>query len=84
MLDFSKIKKAHFLGIGGISMSALALLLVKFGVKVSGADRTFSEKLLELSDAGVKVYVGSHPEAIGDAELVVYSSAIHPECEELE
>lgn len=65
-------------------MSALALLLVKFGVKVSGADRTFSEKLLELSDAGVKVYVGSHPEAIGDAELVVYSSAIHPECEELE
>ncbi len=73
MLNFSRI---HFIGIGGISMSALAMLASESGVWVSGSDRSDSEILRKLKDYGINAYVGSNNSIVAKSELVVYSSAI--------
>ncbi|MGN1043005.1 MAG: Mur ligase domain-containing protein, partial [Christensenellales bacterium] len=52
------LKKVHFIGIGGISLSSLALYLNENGVTVSGSDRSFSDKLVELNEKGCRVWVG--------------------------
>jgi UDP-N-acetylmuramate--alanine ligase len=83
MLDFTKLHRVHLLGIGGVSMSSIAMLLNKFNIKVSGADKVFSEKLLTLSDEGITVYVGTKISALDGVDLVVYSSAIKKDSEEL-
>ncbi|NLL56486.1 MAG: UDP-N-acetylmuramate--L-alanine ligase [Clostridiales bacterium] len=83
MLDFTKLHRVHLLGIGGISMSSIAMLLTKFGIKVSGQDKVFSEKLLSLSDHGITVYVGTELSALDCVDLVVYSSAIKKDSPEL-
>lgn len=77
------LKKVHFIGIGGISLSSLALYLNENGVSVSGSDRSFSDKLVELNEKGCRVWVGSCPENIKNPDLVVFSSAIPPCDEEL-
>ncbi|MFA6866210.1 MAG: UDP-N-acetylmuramate--L-alanine ligase [Clostridia bacterium] len=76
MLDISKLNRVHFLGIGGISISSLALFLRTQNIAVSGSDRIFSNKLLELSDNNCTIYVGEEFEALEKADLVVFSSAI--------
>lgn len=73
--------RVHFIGIGGISLSSLALFLVKNGVAVSGSDRCFSDKLTLLSENGCRVWVGSAPDKIKSPDLVIYSSAV-PQCDE--
>ncbi len=83
MLDFSNIKKVHFIGIGGVSLSSLALLMRKNNVAVSGSDRSFSDKLLILEEHGCTVWVGTDVSKINDVDLVVFSSAIQPDNEEL-
>ncbi|KHD89216.1 MAG: UDP-N-acetylmuramate--alanine ligase [Bdellovibrio sp. ArHS] len=68
--------KFHFVGIGGIGMCGLAELLYNIGAKVSGsdiADNTNTERLREI---GVKVFKGHQASNVGDADVVVYSSAI--------
>ncbi|MDE6189975.1 MAG: UDP-N-acetylmuramate--L-alanine ligase, partial [Clostridia bacterium] len=54
MLNFSRI---HFIGIGGISMSALAMLTSEAGVWVSGSDRADSPTLRKLAKYGINAYV---------------------------
>lgn len=76
-------KKVHFIGIGGVSLSSLALYLVKNGVRVTGSDRAYSDTLINLSENGCDVWVGSCPEKIKNPDLVVYSSAIKPDDPEL-
>jgi UDP-N-acetylmuramate--alanine ligase len=83
MLDFTKLSRVHLLGIGGVSMSSIAMLLTRFNIKVSGADKVFSEKLLTLSEAGITVYVGTEVSVLDGNDLVVYSSAISKDSEEL-
>lgn len=83
MLDFTKLHRVHLLGIGGVSMSSIAMLLTKFNIKVSGQDKVFSEKLLTLSEEGITVYVGTQISALDGVDLVVYSSAIKKDSEEL-
>lgn len=83
MLDFAKLNKVHLLGIGGVSMSSIALLLTNFNIKVSGADQFFSEKLLSLSEEGIQVYVGCELSALKSVDLVVFSSAIKQASPEL-
>ncbi|MBM4273235.1 MAG: UDP-N-acetylmuramate--L-alanine ligase [Deltaproteobacteria bacterium] len=69
----------HFIGIGGIGMSGLAELLVRQGHKVSGSDLAANAQTRRLQDLGVKFSQGHHPSHLGDAQVVVYSSAVKPD-----
>lgn len=70
------IKRIHFIGIGGISMSGIAEILANKGYVVSGSDMKDSHLLDKLRNKGVKVYLGHAEENVQEAELVVISSAI--------
>jgi UDP-N-acetylmuramate--alanine ligase len=63
-------------GIGGAGMSALARLYLEQGVAVSGSDQAASATLEDLAQLGAQTYVGSDPERIDGADVVVYSSAV--------
>jgi UDP-N-acetylmuramate--alanine ligase len=69
-------KSHHFIGIGGIGMSGLAELLVRQGFCVSGSDLAANAITARLETLGVKFFQGHRPEHIGDAEVVVHSTAV--------
>ena len=76
-IDFAKPIHVHFIGIGGISMSGLAIILLKEGFTVSGSDNKESELTEELRKEGATVYIGQRADNISsDIDLVVYSAAI--------
>jgi UDP-N-acetylmuramate--alanine ligase len=66
----------HFVGIGGIGMSAIARILLARGESVSGSDVTESALTARLREEGARVTIGHAAENIGDAERLVVSSAI--------
>ncbi|WP_010235248.1 UDP-N-acetylmuramate--L-alanine ligase [Clostridium arbusti] len=69
-------KKVHFIGIGGISMSGLAQILLKRGYTVSGSDMHKSPLTEKLSALGAEVYIGHDKSNIKDVNLVIYTAAI--------
>jgi len=72
-----KTRRIHFVGIGGIGMSGIAELLANLGFDVSGSDMRRSETTDRLTTKfGVKVYEGHQRAHVGDAEVVVFSSAV--------
>ena len=73
----------HFIGIGGISMSALALYLAKKGYYVQGSDSQQSKTIKNLKKAGIKVFLGHRKENVLEANVVVYNYAIKDDNEEL-
>ena len=82
-VDFSKPCHAHFIGIGGVSMSGLAEILKKEGFTVSGSDMKQSDTTRSLESNGIKVYIGQVASNItDDIDFVVYTAAIHPDNEE--
>ncbi len=66
----------HFVGIGGIGMSGIAEVLVNLGYRVTGTDISESDTTRRLTELGAKVYRGHSPEYVGDADVVVTSSAV--------
>ncbi|MBZ9689551.1 UDP-N-acetylmuramate--L-alanine ligase [Clostridium estertheticum] len=74
-----KNKKIHFIGIGGISMSGLAEILIKNNYKVSGSDMQSSHITNKLIKNGAEISIGHNADNIKDADLVVYTAAISPE-----
>lgn len=76
-------KKVHFIGIGGISMSGLAEILLERGYKVSGSDMNESSMTNKLSKMGAEIYIGHKGENIKDVSLVVYTAAISKDNPEL-
>jgi len=76
--------KIHFIGIGGIGMSALAQLLLERGYIISGSDQYPSHLTEKLKENGAKIFSGHKPIHLEDAQLVIYSSAISPNNPELE
>lgn len=66
----------HFIGIGGTGISAIALLLMERGVRVSGSDLKDSHYFRAVTDHGAITALGHHPELAEQAKLVVRSSAI--------
>jgi UDP-N-acetylmuramate--alanine ligase len=75
----------HFIGIGGIGMSALARLVLARGIKVSGSDREDSAITHELRDLGAHVFIGHEAKNVDGAGLVAVSTAItdaNPELQE--
>ncbi|HVF47061.1 MAG TPA: UDP-N-acetylmuramate--L-alanine ligase [Pyrinomonadaceae bacterium] len=74
---FRHVKRIHFIGIGGIGMSGIAEVLCDLGFVVSGSDIKKSKNTDRLeSTHGVKVYEGHAAENVGNAQVVVYSSAV--------
>jgi UDP-N-acetylmuramate--alanine ligase len=72
-----KTRRIHFVGIGGIGMSGIAELLANLGFDVSGSDARRSETTDRLETTfGVTVHEGHQPAHVGDAEVVVFSSAV--------
>jgi UDP-N-acetylmuramate--alanine ligase len=69
----------HFVGVGGIGMSGIAELLVNLGYAVSGSDARQSEITDRLTSLGVDVRVGHDRRHVGEADVVVVSSAIAPD-----
>jgi UDP-N-acetylmuramate--alanine ligase len=71
------MKKAYFIGIGGIGMSALAQLMKDTGVEVKGSDREASPVTELLESKGITVLIGQKAENVpSDAEVVIYSEAV--------
>ena len=82
--DLQQIKgPLHFIGVGGIGMSALARLLLHDGVKVSGSDKAAGAITDELKELGADIYIGHKAENLGKAGAVVVSTAINKENPEL-
>lgn len=82
-LDFSNPIHVYFMGIGGISMSGLAEILLDQGFTISGSDMKESALTTQLSAKGVKIYYGQIAENItSDIDLVVYTAAIREDNEE--
>ena len=83
MQKFGKIKRIHFVGIGGIGMSGIAELLLNLGYEVSGSDLKETVVTQRLSALGGRVYHGHHPDHVREADVVVYSSAVKLENPEI-
>ena len=83
MVDLDKIRNIHFIGIGGAGMSALAYVLIKRGYHVSGSDAKPGYMATKLAKEGALVFIGHAACQIERAEVVVISTAIHPDNPEL-
>lgn len=68
--------KFHFVGVGGIGMCGLAELLHNIGAKVTGSDLSENANTERLQSLGIPVFRGHKSENVGDADVVVYSSAV--------
>jgi UDP-N-acetylmuramate-alanine ligase len=71
-----KTRRVHFIGIGGIGMSGIAELLANLGYGVSGSDEKRSAVTERLAALGIRVAYGHQPGNVGDADVVVTSSAV--------
>lgn len=82
-IDFQKPIHVHFIGIGGISMSGLAEILLNRHFTVTGSDMQASDMTKHLEETGAKVVIGQKAKNItDDIDLVVYTAAIHESNEE--
>ena len=66
----------HFIGIGGIGMSGIAEVLKNLGYTVQGSDQSDSANVKRLRDHGITVAIGHNAQNLGDAAVVVISSAV--------
>lgn len=73
----------HFIGIGGISMSGLAQIMLQKGYKVSGSDRAKSHITDKLENLGAIIYEGHSAENISGCDIVVYTAAVHDDNPEI-
>jgi UDP-N-acetylmuramate--alanine ligase len=73
----------HFIGIGGIGMSGIAEVLVNLGYKVQGTDISDNYNVKRLRQIGAKITIGHKAEHLGDAEVVIVSSAVKRDNPEL-
>jgi UDP-N-acetylmuramate--alanine ligase len=78
-----RVRHVHFVGIGGIGMSGLAEILRSLEFEVSGSDLKESSTTRHLTALGVRVDLGHQAENVRGVDVVVYSSAIHPENPEI-
>ena len=74
-----RVKRIHFVGIGGIGMSGIAEVLLNLGYRVGGSDLSESETTLRLRKAGASIAIGHRKENLRDADVVVISSAVRPD-----
>ncbi len=78
-IDFKTLKKVHFIGIGGIGVSAIARMMMLEGKEVSGSDQGSTLVTEELAKLGATIYDSHNAEQVPeDADLVIYSIAVPP------
>ncbi len=83
-IDLSKIKRVHFVGIGGIGVSAIARMMLSEGKIVSGSDTSESLITKDLEKLGVKISIGHSAENVSsDIDLLVYTPAVNLDNPEL-
>ena len=70
-------KRAHLVGIGGVSMCPLAEVLRGMGLQVQGSDMTESDTVRHLRSLGIPVAIGHNAENLGDCDLVIRTAAVH-------
>lgn len=78
-----KVKKIHFVGIGGSGMCPLAEILYSEGFIITGSDCNESDTLDRIKSMGIKVFEGHFAENVKDTELVVYTAAVKSDNPEL-
>lgn len=74
--EMRRIRRIHFIGIGGAGMSGIAEVLLNQGYQITGSDLRESEVTRRLLDLGVKIFVGHHAANVVGADVVVNSTAI--------
>lgn len=83
-MNFLRVRRVHFVGIGGVGMSGLAEILASVGLSVTGSDLREGEETRRLEALGIRVLTGGHRgENVAGADVVVYSSAVAEENPEL-
>jgi UDP-N-acetylmuramate--alanine ligase len=78
-----QIGPLHFIGIGGIGMSGIAEVMHNLGYKIQGSDASDSANVKRLRGQGIKIAIGHAADNLGDAAVVVYSSAVKADNPEL-
>jgi UDP-N-acetylmuramate--alanine ligase len=76
---YKRFERAHFVGIGGVGMSGIAVVLKNLGYEVDGSDLKESETTGRLRDLGINVHIGHSADNIKSAHVVVISSAVSPD-----
>lgn len=83
-MNFLRVRRVHFVGIGGVGMSGLAEILASVGLSVTGSDLREGEETRRLAVLGIRVLTGGHRgENVAGADVVVYSSAVAEDNPEL-
>ena len=88
MADFSNYmspgRKGYLIGIGGVSMSSLAEVLLGMGISVCGSDFSLSRNVRALQEKGIHIEIGHRPENIpNDVDFVVRTAAVHDDNPEI-
>lgn len=84
-IELGSARVVHFVGIGGVGMSAIASVLLHLGYRVSGSDLKWSSLLEGLKEQGARIVIGHDAGNVRDAELVIVTSAVpmdNPEIQE--
>ncbi len=79
----SKVNKLHFIGIGGISMSSLAVIAKQRGFSVTGSDRSKSEATEKLEAQGINVIYAHEASNVEGCDAVVFTAAVHDDNPEM-
>ena len=75
-LGFGKLKKIHFIGIGGAGMSGIAEVLINLGYEVSGSDIRESKMTAHLRRQGASVFIGHVADNVKECDVIVTSTAV--------
>lgn len=75
--EMRRVKRIHFVGIGGAGMGGIAEVLANEGYQITGSDQQHNLMTERLTDAGAKIFYQHHAENVTGASVVVISSAIH-------
>lgn len=78
-MELNRTHTYHIIGIGGTGMSAIAVVLHEMGYDVQGSDQNDSPAIKRLRDLGIRVTVGHDAANLDGADVVLYSSAVHPD-----
>ena len=75
-IELARTETIHFVGIGGIGMSGLALIMKGLGFKVQGSDIYLNKNIERLKKNKIKIYIGHNQKNIKNSTILVISSAI--------
>ena len=81
---FKKYNKIHMVGIGGVSMSGIAEILVNWGFNVTGSNNVENENTKKLEKAGIKIFIGHDAKNVIGSDVVVHTAAVKEDNVELQ